>query len=40
VSCDDPTAYTARSLDVLFGNLRAWRAGEAPPNRVDVARGY
>jgi glyoxylate/hydroxypyruvate reductase A len=40
VSCDDPATYSARSLAILFANLRAWRAGEALPNRVDLARGY
>jgi phosphoglycerate dehydrogenase-like enzyme len=40
VSCDDPLNYTARSLDILFDNLRAWRAGAVLPNRVDTARGY
>jgi glyoxylate/hydroxypyruvate reductase A len=40
VSCDDPATYSARSLAVLFANLRAWRAGEALPNQVDLARGY
>ena len=40
VSCDDPDNYTARSLDILFANLRALRAGGVPPNRVDTARGY
>jgi len=40
MSCDDPSSYNARSLSVLFANLRAWRAGETLPNRVDPARGY
>lgn len=40
VSCDDPATYTARSLAILFANLRAWRAGEKLPNRVDLARCY
>jgi phosphoglycerate dehydrogenase-like enzyme len=40
VSCDDPISYTARSLEILFGNLRAWRKGEPLPNRVDLSRGY
>lgn len=40
VSCDDPVTYSARSLAILFANLRAWRAGAALPNRVDLARGY
>jgi phosphoglycerate dehydrogenase-like enzyme len=40
VSCDDPSTYNDRSLDILFANLRALRAGEAAPNRVDLSRGY
>ncbi|MBN9509366.1 MAG: D-2-hydroxyacid dehydrogenase [Alphaproteobacteria bacterium] len=40
ISCDDPATYSARSLAILFANLRAWRAGDALPNRVDLARGY
>ena len=40
VSCDDPGTYTALSLDILFANLRAWRAGVTLPNAVDLARGY
>jgi phosphoglycerate dehydrogenase-like enzyme len=40
VSCDDPASYNPISLDIFFANLRAWRAGETPPNRFDVARGY
>lgn len=40
VSCDDPATYNRRSLSILFANLRAWRAGETLPNRVDTARGY
>ena len=40
VSCDDPASYNARSLSILFANLRAWRADTALPNRVDPARGY
>ncbi len=40
VSCDDPESYNTRSLRILFDNLRALRAGEALPNRVDIARGY
>jgi phosphoglycerate dehydrogenase-like enzyme len=40
VSCDDPSSYNARSLAVLFANLRAWRGGAALPNRVDPTRGY
>ncbi|HEX4261577.1 MAG TPA: D-2-hydroxyacid dehydrogenase [Acetobacteraceae bacterium] len=40
VSCDDPASYNAISLDIFLANLRAWRAGEAAPNRFDLARGY
>jgi phosphoglycerate dehydrogenase-like enzyme len=40
VSCDDPSTYNARSLAILFANLRAWRDGADLPNRVDLARGY
>ena len=40
VSCDDPASYNARSLDILFANLRALRHGAPAPNRVDLARGY
>jgi glyoxylate/hydroxypyruvate reductase A len=40
VSCDDPESYNPRSLDVLFANLRALRAGAPAPNLVDLARGY
>jgi len=40
LSCDDPASYNDRSLAILTANLRAWRAGEALPNRVDPARGY
>jgi glyoxylate/hydroxypyruvate reductase len=40
ISCDDPASYNALSLDIVFANLRAWRAGAVPPNRVDLVRGY
>jgi glyoxylate/hydroxypyruvate reductase len=40
VSCDDPESYNGRSLGILFDNLQALRAGQAPPNRVDTMRGY
>lgn len=40
VSCDDPATYNDTSLRILFANLRAWREGRAPPNRVDLSRGY
>ena len=39
-SADDPTTYNARSLDIFFENLRAFRDGKPLPNRFDVARGY
>ncbi len=39
-SADDPVTYNARSLDIFFDNLRAFRDGKALPNRFDVARGY
>lgn len=40
VSCDDPATYNLRSLEMLFANLRALRAGLPAPNRVDISRGY
>lgn len=40
VSADDPLTYNAASLDIFFANLKAHRAGQEPPNRVDRARGY
>jgi len=40
VSCDDPATYNPRSLDILFANLKALRAGEKAPNSVDITRGY
>jgi len=39
-SADDPTTYNARSLDIFFDNLRAYRDGAALPNRFDPVRGY
>jgi phosphoglycerate dehydrogenase-like enzyme len=39
-AADDPNTYNPRSLDRFFDNLRAWRAGEIPPNLFDPARGY
>jgi phosphoglycerate dehydrogenase-like enzyme len=39
-SADDPVTYNARSLDIFFDNLRAFRAGSPLPNRFDTARGY
>ena len=40
VSADDPRTYNARSLDIFFGNLRAYQAGRPLPNRFDPAKGY
>ena len=40
VSSDDPGTYNVRTLDILFGNLRAMRDGKPAPNRVDPSRGY
>ena len=40
VAADDPATYNDDSLDILFRNLAAWRAGNPLPNLVDVARGY
>ena len=40
VSADDPDTYIPLSLDIFFQNLRAFRNGEALPNRFDIARGY
>ncbi len=39
-AADDPNTYNARSLDMFFDNLRAWREGRAMPNLFDTARGY
>ena len=39
-SADDPVTYNARSLDIFFDNLRAFRDGKALPNQFDTARGY
>jgi glyoxylate/hydroxypyruvate reductase len=39
-SVDDPNTYNARSLDLFFENLRAWRKGSRMPNLFDPARGY
>ena len=39
-SVDDPDTYNARSLDLFFDNLRAWREGRPMPNLFDPARGY
>ena len=40
MSSDDPETYNERTLDILFANLRADRAGQPMPNRVEPARGY
>jgi phosphoglycerate dehydrogenase-like enzyme len=40
VSVDDPLTYNPDSLDILFENLRAQRAGQPMPHRVDLTRGY
>jgi phosphoglycerate dehydrogenase-like enzyme len=39
-AADDPNTYNARSLDLFFDNLRAWRKGTPMPNLFDPARGY
>jgi glyoxylate/hydroxypyruvate reductase A len=39
-AADDPDTYNARSLDLFFDNLPAWRDGRAMPNLFDPARGY
>jgi glyoxylate/hydroxypyruvate reductase A len=39
-AADDPNTYNARSLDLFFNNLRAWRNGGRMPNLFDAARGY
>jgi len=40
ISADDRKRYNDRTLDILFENLRALKAGKTLPNRVDRARGY
>ena len=40
VSADSPVTYNPDSLDIVFRNLEAWRAGRTMPNQVDLARGY
>ncbi|WP_419900459.1 D-2-hydroxyacid dehydrogenase [Roseomonas sp. USHLN139] len=40
MSSDDPETYNDNSLDILFANLRAARAGKAMPNRVLPEKGY
>jgi phosphoglycerate dehydrogenase-like enzyme len=39
-SVDDPLTYNPDSLDMLWVNLAAMRAGKAMPHRVDLERGY
>ena len=39
-AADDPNTYNARSLDLFFDNLRAWREGRPMPNLFDPTRGY
>ena len=39
-AADDPATYNARSLDLFFDNLRAWREGRPMPNLFDPERGY
>jgi phosphoglycerate dehydrogenase-like enzyme len=40
VSVDDPLTYNPDSLDILWANLHASRAGAAMPHLVDLTRGY
>ncbi|WP_439594854.1 D-2-hydroxyacid dehydrogenase [Falsiroseomonas sp.] len=40
VSSDDPATYNDDTLDILFRNLLAMRAGQPAPNRVEPQRGY
>ncbi|MCR0981293.1 D-2-hydroxyacid dehydrogenase [Roseomonas populi] len=40
VSADDHARYNDRTLDILFENIRAMRAGRPMPNRVDPVKGY
>ena len=40
VSVDDPLTYNPDSLDILWANLHAARAGAAMPHLVDLSRGY
>ncbi|ONG51344.1 hydroxyacid dehydrogenase [Pseudoroseomonas deserti] len=40
MSSDDPETYNDNSLDILFANLRATRAGKPMPNRVLPEKGY
>jgi glyoxylate/hydroxypyruvate reductase len=39
-AADDPNTYNARSLDLFFDNLRAWREDRPMPNLFDPTRGY
>jgi len=40
MSSDDPITYNDQSLDILFENIRAMRAGRPWLNRVEPGRGY
>jgi len=40
VSVDDPLTYNPDSLDILFDNLKAQRAGKPMTHLVDLSRGY
>lgn len=40
VSSDDPSTYTARTLDRFFAALERLRRGATPANLVDRLRGY
>ena len=40
VCADDPAIYASLCLDIFCTNLKAYRAGEAMPNVVDMAKGY
>lgn len=40
MSADDPNTYNDSSLDILFENIRAERAGKPLPNRVRPELGY
>jgi len=40
VSVDDPLTYNPDSLDILFANLKLFRAGQKMTHQVDLGRGY
>ena len=40
VLSDDIVAYVPRTLDLFFGNLRRYFAGESLTNRIDLERQY